>query len=90
MIEGYRIARSFNSLIIIFFILLMFIIIHLGFIIDIPYMPDMLCFRIPAIFFVTLLCYPLILTLHGIKARNEDVRPLRIFFARRTVVQLVP
>lgn len=71
MLENLRTVRRFNSLIITFIVITLTLVIHLGFFIDIPYIPTMLCFKLPALFIITFAYYLSMLTLNSIKVRGQ-------------------
>lgn len=71
MLEDLRSTRRFYSLTIILLLTGAFIVVHLGFIVDIPYVPTTLCFRIPAIFSLTMIYLFLMFTLRSIKVHGE-------------------
>jgi len=55
MIENLRLARKFYAMMTILLFTPAYIIIHLAFLVNIPYVPTMLVFRFPAVLIATLI-----------------------------------
>lgn len=64
-----RAKRRFCVLSSIILITIFFIVIHLGMVMDIPYVPRTLCFKIPAILYVTILYGLSMFTLKTMKTK---------------------
>lgn len=66
MINNLRLARRFYSMVMILLLTPIYIIMHVAFFIDIPYVPVMFVFRFPAVIVLTLLYAHIMLTLRNI------------------------
>lgn len=73
MINNLYLARKFYALMCILLMTLTFFVVHLGFVIDIPYVPTMLVFKLPAFLLFTLFYIELIVTLWNIQLTMKIV-----------------
>lgn len=74
MLENLRTARRFNSLLAIFIVSALFFFVHLGFFLDIPYIPATLCFKAPAMLVLSLAYYLSMFTLRSIKVKDDILK----------------
>lgn len=74
MLENVRLARRFYALMALLLVTVLVAVVHLGFLLDIPYVPTMLLFKLPALFVATLLYLLALVSLWNVRLTRAILR----------------
>lgn len=69
MIENLRLARKFYAMMTILLFTPVYLIVHLAFFVNIPYVPTMLLFRFPAVFIATFIYAQFMVTVWNMRLK---------------------
>ena len=78
MIANFKLLRKFHALLVMLISTIFYITIHLAFFIDIPYIPSLLLFKLPAFLVASFVSIYLFFTLRNIRIRNKILRKHRV------------